>query len=124
MVARPFSDFKLPNEIQVGDHVNDIQGMMDFSFGNWRLRPISLVNIIKNQDVEDPVASIKDSTCDLTVASDNVENLDPKKSTMSVFGKQIVDSLVHALIDVLNEMKSFDIVHVPVDVGENAPWLQ
>ncbi|MBD3585965.1 ExeM/NucH family extracellular endonuclease [Salinimonas sp. HHU 13199] len=60
------------NPIRLGDKVSQVVGVMDYGFSNYRVRPLGLVDVIKENARTDEPALIEGN---LTLASFNVLNL-------------------------------------------------
>ncbi len=86
--------------VTLGDYFEEpIIGILDYSFGNFKLQPIKKINVAKNS-VEMEVADIVDDET-LTIASLNLENLDPNDSP---------DRFIRLADIIINNLRSPDII--------------
>ena len=96
-------DLLVPNEpqVNVGDRFNgSITGVIDYSFGNYKLLNTTPLPTVTSGGIERETTTLIGTEDQLTVASFNVENLDP--SDGSKFG-----SLANLIV---NNLKSPDIL--------------
>lgn len=65
--------------LTVGSKLRDIIGLVNFSFGNWKVYPIEPVSIISVNQANNVTTrypqSVRVTACDLVIANYNVENL-------------------------------------------------
>ena len=102
-----------PN-VNVGDQVGDITGVIDFSFNDYSIRPRSEVNVTTPASLPRETTNLVGNQDQLTLATFNVENLDPNDNdgdTDIVDGKftdiatQITDNLQSPDIITLQEVQ-------------------
>ncbi len=97
-----------------GSKLRDIIGLVNFSFGNWRIYPIETVSITSVNTANNATRypqSVKASSCDLVIANYNVENLhvsNPEKKFL-----RLADNFV-------NNLYSPDIVGLQEIQGDKA----
>lgn len=73
-IFHPVPGFSLTNFLRVGDRISSLTGVMDFNFGNWRLRPVlEIVSPTFTRPVPRPDVPARDESV-LRVASWNVNN--------------------------------------------------
>lgn len=96
---------KFPAKIQVGDEFDTITGIIEWGFGNWRLRPTSIVKILSSLPSKLDQSSIYGSSCELSIVSYNVENMTPNKPTLKIVARHIVENLNSPDIIALQEIQ-------------------
>jgi len=64
-------------EVNIGDRVGDITGVIDFSFNDYSVRPLNPVAVTTPADLEPETTELEGTEDQLTIATYNVENLDP-----------------------------------------------
>ncbi|MCU0547436.1 MAG: hypothetical protein MUE44_35620 [Oscillatoriaceae cyanobacterium Prado104] len=89
-----------PN-FNVGDLLNSVTGVIDYSFGNYELLPSVLPSLATASTLTKEVTSLVGDSNKLTVATFNVENLDPNDGTAK---------FNNIATTVVNNLKSPDII--------------
>lgn len=105
LIAGSLDGSRLPGDIQVGDELDTITGIIEWGFGNWRLRPLEVVVVQKSLPNKLDQSDIHGSSCALTIATYNVENMHPTKPSMKVVAKHIVENLNKPDIIALQEIQ-------------------
>jgi hypothetical protein len=96
--------FPVP-DVNVGDSfTSPIVGVIDYSFGNYKLQPLSSLSTSSGSLITDNT-TIEGSATELTVATFNVENLDPSDSKFSGLAETIVTALGSPDIIALQEIQ-------------------
>ena len=101
MIKRPTH---YDEKINVGDRFeNPIIGVMDYSYGNYKLLAFSPIEITRRQHLIEPFSQVSDG---LTIATYNVENLSPldENKKYTELARQIVKYLQSPDVIVLNEI--------------------
>lgn len=97
--------------VTLGDYFEaPIIGILDYSFGNFKLQPIKKINVAKNS-VEMEVTEIEDNDT-LTIASLNLENLDPNDPP---------DRFIRLADIIVNNLRSPDIIALQEIQDNNGP---
>ena len=107
--------------VTLGDYFEDpIVGILDYTFGNFKLQPINKINVTKNSVEKEIADKRKDGT--LTIASLNLENLDPNDSPDRFIrlADIIVNNLLSPEIIALQEIQDNN---GPINDGETAANL-
>ena len=107
--------------VTLGDYFEDpIIGILDYTFGNFKLQPINKINVTKNPVEMEIADKKKDGT--LTIASLNLENLDPNDSPDRFIrlADIIVNNLLSPEIIALQEIQDNN---GPINDGETAANL-
>jgi YVTN family beta-propeller protein len=115
-------------EVNVGDRFNNaITGVLDYSFSNFKLLNTEPLNVTSG-NLEREVTELVGSEDQLTIATFNVENLDPKLEDVSKVNQQnpnnVDDDLGDGKFDALanrivNNLKSPDIISLE-EVQDNS----
>ena len=96
-------------EVNVGDQLGDVTGVMSYSFGNYEVKATEAFSVTDG-DLQQEVTQLTGSSNELTVASYNVENLDAQDdaSRFETLAQQIVASLASPDILALQEIQDND----------------
>jgi predicted extracellular nuclease len=105
-ISKPFDGSVLPKHLKPGDKIESVVGILDFYFGNWRVRPLSAI-VVREEQPPAPefVTSVKSTASGLVIATYNVENLNPKSKTFARLGHQIANQLNSPDIIALQEVQ-------------------
>ena len=94
----------LPETLDVGDGFPVLRGVLDYSFGNFKLLLTVVPSVTDNVLVRETTALSGDAT-HLTVATYNVENLDPSDGTFAAHAAVIVGHLLNPDIICVEEIQ-------------------
>ena len=97
--------------IQVGDQLNDVTGVVNYSFGNYEVLATSDVTVNVPSTLTQEVTELTGSDNELTVASYNVLNLSPlatDDAQRDLIAQQIVNNLGSPDIIALQEIQDAD----------------
>ncbi|MEH2205368.1 MAG: choice-of-anchor I family protein [Nostoc sp.] len=64
-------------EVNVGTQLSNIVGVVDYSFNNYEVLVSTAPTVIQNSNIQKEVTNLTSTTDKLTIATYNVENLDP-----------------------------------------------
>ncbi|MEH2090857.1 choice-of-anchor I family protein [Nostoc sp.] len=64
-------------EVNVGTQLSNIVGVVDYSFNNYEVLVSAAPTVVQNSNIQKEVTNLTPSTNQLTIATYNVENLDP-----------------------------------------------
>ncbi len=64
-------------DVQVGDELGDVTGVMDYAYGNYEVLTLSQPQVFKQHQLSREITDFMGGHDQLTVATMNVENLDP-----------------------------------------------
>ncbi len=91
-----------------GDLLGDVTGVVDFSFDDYAIRPLTPV-VATSGGLTPEITTLKGDTGSITVATFNVENLDPSDGTrFNALAQQIVTNLRSPDILALQEVQDND----------------
>ena len=82
--------------LTVGDRLEDVTGVVGYSFGNFEVNAIEAVVVAEESDLEEETTDLTGTHRDVTVASYNVLNLSPDSSDdaqRATVARHIVDNL-------------------------------
>ena len=100
--------FGLP-AVQVGDRINDVTGLMGYSFGNFEVNAVNEVVVIKQSNLLTETTKVTGKSDVLTVATYNVLNLSANGfgdfAQAAVLGAQITDNLGSPDVIALQEIQ-------------------
>ncbi len=98
-----------PSSVGLGDLVGDITGVVNFAFGDYAISPLEPV-VVTDIPLEPETTDLVGTNNQLTVASYNVENLDPSdpQSSFDAIAAQIVNNLQNPDIISLQEVQDND----------------
>lgn len=96
LIGSPLDGSKNPNNVRVGDGLQEITGVVTQSFGFYRILPQTSLKITKpvTPILPPPTSLISKGDCSgVTIGSYNVENLSPKSAHLPKVATQIVQYL-------------------------------
>ncbi|MEH1816631.1 MAG: choice-of-anchor I family protein [Nostoc sp.] len=64
-------------EVNVGTQLSNIVGVVDYSFNNYEVLVSAAPTVVQNSNIQKEVTNLTSTTNQLTIATYNVENLDP-----------------------------------------------
>ncbi|MEH2176851.1 choice-of-anchor I family protein [Nostoc sp.] len=64
-------------EVNVGTQLSNIVGVVDYSFNNYEVLVSAAPTVVQNSNIQKEVTNLTSTTDKLTIATYNVENLDP-----------------------------------------------
>ncbi|WP_223265377.1 choice-of-anchor I family protein [Nostoc sp. 'Peltigera membranacea cyanobiont' 210A] len=71
------NNFLVLPEVNVGTQLSNIVGVVDYSFNNYEVLISAAPTVVQNSNLQKEVTSLISTTNQLTIATYNVENLDP-----------------------------------------------
>jgi uncharacterized protein len=90
-------------QVNVGDRLSTIVGVVDYNFSNYEVLPTSAPTVVTPTPLQKEVTNLIGTTSQLTVATFNVENLDPGD------GAAQFNALASAIV---NNLRSPDIINL------------
>ncbi|GGD64134.1 Ig-like domain-containing protein [Croceicoccus mobilis] len=81
-------------DVDVGAKLADITGVLSYSYGNYEILPTTAVTVTEESTLTAEISGITGDHDNLTVATYNVENLDPSDGTRF---EMIADDIVYSL---------------------------
>jgi predicted extracellular nuclease len=96
LIGTPLDGTSNPNDSKLGDEIEEITGVVTYSFGFYRILPTTAIVVRRSQRPELPrAASFRSSgRCNrLTVGQYNVENLAPTSDNIAAIADDIVNFL-------------------------------
>jgi predicted extracellular nuclease len=105
-ITKPLDGSVLPRHLKPGDKIESVVGILDFYFGNWRVRPLQAI-VVREEKPASPEfsSSIHSGANGLVIATYNVENLNPKSKHTDRLGYQIAKQLHSPDIIALQEVQ-------------------
>lgn len=88
-------------EVNVGTQLSNIVGVVDYSFNNYEVLISAAPTVVQNSNLQKEVTSLTSTTNQLTIATYNVENLDPSDDPTKF------NNLANRIV---NNLKSPDII--------------
>ncbi|KAH7072104.1 Endonuclease/exonuclease/phosphatase [Paraphoma chrysanthemicola] len=113
LIGSPLDGTRNPTTTKLGDDVEEITGVVTYSFGFYRILPTTAIKVTKSQKpaLPNPTKLESSGKCDgITVGAYNVENLAPNSSHHPLLAGHIV-----------NYLKSPDIIFVQEVQDDNGP---
>ena len=99
-------------EVNVGTQLSNIVGVVDYSFNNYEVLVSTAPTVVENSNIPKEVTNLTPSTDQLTVATYNVENLDPGDDPSKF------NNLANRIV---NNLKSPDIISLEEIQDNNGP---
>lgn len=95
--------------VEFGDVLADVTGVISYSFGSYELLAVDPITVVSTPTIVDEVTTLTGSANQLTIASFNVENLDPGDGAQRFSDLGVaVGSLSGADIIMLSEIQDND----------------
>lgn len=88
-------------EVNVGTQLSNIVGVVDYSFNNYEVLVSAAPTVVQNSNIQKEVTNLTSTTNQLTIATYNVENLDPSDDPTKF------NNLANRIV---NNLKSPDII--------------
>ncbi len=92
-------------DVDVGAGLGDVTGVIGYSFGNYELLLPSAPTVVAPSTLQRETTALDGTANALTVATFNVENLDPGDTTFAALGAAIANNLKSPDIVCLEEMQ-------------------
>ncbi|RCJ16515.1 hypothetical protein A6S26_33195 [Nostoc sp. ATCC 43529] len=99
-------------EVNVGTQLSTIVGVVNYDFSNYEVLVSAAPTVVQNSTLEKEVTNLTATTDQLTIATFNVENLDPGDSATKF--SDLANSIV-------NNLKSPDIISIEEIQDNNGP---
>ncbi|MFN6496656.1 MAG: putative Ig domain-containing protein [Nostoc sp. DedQUE01] len=99
-------------EVSVGTQLSSIVGVVNYDFSNYEVLVSAAPTVVQNSTLEKEVTNLTATTDQLTIATFNVENLDPGDSATKF--SNLANSIV-------NNLKSPDIISIEEIQDNNGP---
>lgn len=96
-----------PNH-SVGDQLGDVTGIVNYSFGNYEVLVTSAVTVTNDVTLTDETSALVGDANHLSIASYNLENLDPSDNKYDILANDIVYSLRAPDIIAVQEVQDAD----------------
>ncbi|KAK4561644.1 hypothetical protein LTR86_004323 [Recurvomyces mirabilis] len=108
IVGTPLDGSRNVNTTKLGDELNDVTGIIQYTFGFYNLLPLTGLTTKKSiqPELPAPVKFSSNGWCEgLTFGSYNVENLTPESATIPLLAKHIVQYLKMPTVMFLEEIQ-------------------
>jgi 5'-nucleotidase len=121
-------DFTFPAQtVRPGDKIAELVGVVDYSFGNYKLQPASILGLDAQPVPPSPVSKRSGAQGNLTITTFNVENLfdtadDPNKDDTVPSAAQLETKLAKLTLAIQQELNLPDIILI--EEVENETILQ
>ncbi|WP_292736544.1 choice-of-anchor I family protein [Nostoc sp. JL31] len=94
-------------EVNVGTQLSNIVGVVDYSFNNYEVLVSAAPTVVQNSNIQKEVTNLTSTTNQLTIATYNVENLDPgdDQTKFNNLANRIVNNLKSPDIISLEEIQ-------------------
>ncbi|MHC5764554.1 MAG: choice-of-anchor I family protein [Nostoc sp.] len=94
-------------EVNVGTQLSNIVGVVDYSFNNYEVLVSAAPTVVQNSNIQKEVTNLTSTTDKLTIATYNVENLDPgdDQTKFNNLANRIVNNLKSPDIISLEEIQ-------------------
>ncbi|MEH1804045.1 choice-of-anchor I family protein [Nostoc sp.] len=94
-------------EVNVGTQLSNIVGVVDYSFNNYEVLVSAAPTVVQNSNIQKEVTNLTSTTNQLTIATYNVENLDPgdDQTKFNNLANRIVNNLKSPVIISLEEIQ-------------------
>jgi predicted extracellular nuclease len=92
----------------VGDVLGDVTGILNYSFGNYELLATGAVTVTTDVTLTDEATALTGDINHLTIATYNLENMDPSDNKYDILAHDIITNLGAPYILGVQEVQDFD----------------